>query len=71
MDLDSGHYGAHLKKVLASFSDRFIAFMSMNKTILIPLILSCAFTPIIQPRGAELKEASYYLTARFPIPAGV
>ena len=33
--------------------------------ILILLILSGTFTPVIQSPGAELKEASYYLTARF------
>ena len=46
------------------FQARLIGFMSMNK-ILILLILSGTFTPVIQPPGAELKEASYYLTARF------
>ena len=36
----------------------------MKKTLIL-LILSGLFTPMIPSQGAELKEASYYLTARY------
>jgi hypothetical protein len=44
------------QKVLASFSARFIAFASINKTPLILLILLGTFIPVIQPQGAESSQ---------------